>query len=192
MINRIIIYYFILLSWGYAQPGLGCKIKSWHLKPIISMFNPYCQDQTWDPKTYTQTAYMGDVKIEILQSGCDRHHVSFRFQLPLPDTTQALTQAPDYWPKRVYTWLDRCFETQKDWLLFREPFYRQLLRYFDPESFVGLTYNFPVQERNFFYYSTQYDSIVEIKLEIVRYLYSEQINTPGLPLMEDDGFGYWD
>ena len=76
--------------------------------------------------------------------------------------------------------MDRVYDDQLNWQLYRQEFRKQLLRFYSSEAGSGQTYNFPVLERNFFYYETVNQGKVEVHIEVVRYLYNERVRRPGV------------
>jgi hypothetical protein len=170
----------LLLQYLQIQAQADCKLKRDQLKPIIRNYSPWYYRLTWDDKTKTETAWAGNqTEIKISQSGCDRHHTAFVFKTPIseiPDNT-----ADTYWPEQLFCWLDNIYEYNSDWMLFRLEFRKQLLRFYEANAEPGQSFNFPVLERNFFYYETRHEDRKEIHLEIVKYLYNEKIKRPGRP-----------
>jgi len=169
---------FVLLPiTGFSQQD--CKLKKVEMLPVINRFNPFFYQQSWDEKTKTQTAKMDAFsEVSIKQSGCDRHHIAFVFKVPLPDSNLVL---PDYyWVNRLYAWMDRVYAESSDWELYKEEFHTQLNRYYTNDASIAQQYNFPVLERNFFFYSNANEGKKEIHLEIVKYIYNDKVIRPGV------------
>lgn len=174
-----ILFIILFLCTGFISAQTDCKLKKENLRPLIANNSPYFYRLSWDDKTKTETGKMDEnTDIQIKQSGCDRHHMAFVLKFPAPDTS--VQHPADYWPSRLFIWLDRVFENNRDWTLYRLDFRKQLLRFYSAETESGQTFNFPILERNFFYYETLSQGKKEIHLEIVRYLYNDRVKRPGV------------
>jgi|GEM_PF-4622760 len=174
---------FNLLSF-HVVAQVDCKLKKDQLSPLIRVYSPWFYRLTWDDKNKIETAKAGNhTEVKISQSGCDRHHTAFIFKVPL--TEIPATPAETYWPDQLFCWLDNIYEYNSEWMLYRLEFRKQLIRFYDVQAAPGQTFNFPVLERNFFFYETVHDEKKEIHLEIVRYLYNEKIKRPGRPEEEE-------
>jgi len=172
-----------LLCWllaffpHFGNSQVDCKVKKEMMKPLIRNYSPYFYRLSWNDKNKTETAILDkDSELTISQSGCDRHHTAFVFKFP--EMNEELPEG--YWPGQLFLWLDRVFEYNTDWVLFRVEFRKQLLRYYQNGEDPGQTFNFPVLERNFFYYDTRNQGKMEIHLEIVQYIYNDKIKKPGV------------
>lgn len=176
-----ILFSLLLIVGGIASgwSQTDCKLRKETLRPVIRNSSPYFYRLTWDDKTKTETARIDEQSdLKITQSGCDRHHTAFVFRFPLADSTQP--QPEFQWPELLFIWLDRVYEDNLSWNLYRLEFRKQLQRFYDSQAGAGQTFNFPVLERNFFYYETLNQGKTEIHLEIVRYLYNERVRRPGV------------
>ncbi len=170
-------FLFFCLTQAFGQTE--CKLQKGKLKQIIKNSSPYFYRLTWDDKTKTETAQLDEEsELKITQSGCDRHHTAFVFRFPLPDSSLTLPEA--FWPSLAFVWMDRVYDDQLSWQLYRQDFRKQLLRFYSSETGSGQTYNFPILERNFFYYETLNQGKVEVHVEVVRYLYNERVKRPGV------------
>jgi hypothetical protein len=177
MIWRILL--FLLIGFSGLTAQNDCKLRKETLKPLIQNNSPFFNRLTWDDKTKTETALLDESsELHITQSGCDRHHMAFVFKFPMPDSSTRLADA--YWPSLAFIWLDRVFQENLSWQLYRQDFRKQLLRFYDTQAGPGQTFNFPVLERNFFYYETQNKGRMEVHLEIVKYLYNDRVRRPGV------------
>jgi hypothetical protein len=170
---------FLLVFGSQAFCQTECKLPKEKLRPIIQNSSPYFYRLTWDDKTKIETAQLDEEsELKITQSGCDRHHTAFVFRFPLPDSSIALPEG--FWPSLAFVWMDRVYDNQLGWQLYRQDFRKQLLRFYSSETGMGQTYNFPVLEKNFFYYETVNQGKVEVHVEVVRYLYNERVRRPGV------------
>lgn len=171
------IHFLLFTLVGMSQTD--CKLRKETLKPLIKNSSPFFYRLTWDDKTKIESAQLDDgSELKISQSGCDRHHTAFVFKFPAPDSSISLPEA--YWPALIFVWMDRVYDDNLNWQLFRQDFRKQLLRFYANDAGFGQTYNFPVLERNFFYYETLNQGKVEIHLEMVKYLYNDRVRRPGV------------
>jgi hypothetical protein len=176
---RLISYLAFLLPVLSLLAQTDCKLRKETLRPLIQNTSPFFYRLTWDEKNKIEKAQLDELsELQITQSGCDRHHMAFVFKFPQPDSSVILPEA--YWPSLAFIWLDRVFQENLSWQLYRQEFRKQLLRFYDIQAAPGQTFNFPILERNFFYYETAHQGKVEIHLEIVKYLYNDRVRRPGV------------
>lgn len=176
---RAALFILFILGTSMSYGQTECKLRKESLKPLIKNSSPFFYRLTWDDKTKVETALLDESsEVKISQTGCDRHHTAFVFKFPAPDSSIVLPEA--YWPALIFVWMDRVYEDNLSWQLYRQDFRKQLLRFYSNETGVGQTFNFPVLEKNFFYYETLSQGKVEVHLEVVRYLYNDRVKRPGV------------
>ncbi len=83
-------FLLLLLTRAPAQiqisqnPVTGdCRLSSDSLRPIVPLFWPYMRRYEWDPRTKTETLWLGSYQMRIEKRACTRHHITYELHVPL-------------------------------------------------------------------------------------------------------------
>ena len=168
----------------HAQAVEPCRMNEKDLKPIIDSFNPFFTDHTWDDVTKTESARLDPYRLVLIrQKACQRHHVLFTLMIEkneVHDTSK-------FWVSETFVMLKRVYFSAGDFAPYRKKFEKEFIRYFEMYG-VNQSFNFPVEDRTFIVMIESGDWGAKINIEMVRYLLSAKVKTPGIPREKDDGW----
>jgi len=184
---------FFLFTAGLAQiqisqnPLTGdCRLPPDSLRPLVPLFWPYMYRYEWDPRTKTETLWLGpQQQVRIEQRACNRHHITYELRVPLnyplyPGLTKGLFSLLD-------TFLVRLHQDNPEFLALKDILLPRLLAQLEARS-LGEVAMLPYQEWNFLMQVDTDRTSAYIRLETIRYISSQAIRKPGIPDYLDDAW----
>jgi len=162
-----------------------CRLSMDSLRPIVPLFWPYMRRYEWDPRTKTETLWLGPYQLRIEQRACTRHHITYELRVPLnypltPSLTQGLVSLLD-------TLLMRLHRENPEFLAIKDIVLPRLLAQLQVRS-LGDVAMVPYQEWNFLAQIDTDRTSAYIRLETIRYISSQAIRKPGIPDYMDDAW----
>ncbi len=191
--NNILLFFFLiqpLLGLGqfFTQEKDGnCKVDASYMKPIIQRFNPFFIEHHYDDETKNETAKLSDGKIVIIdQRACIRHHIAIQYIIS-PDEFKVNNSNYKILLKEWFSILNKLFYGDYDYLKFKTEFENTIAQKIE-ESAIGRAFSFPIDDRTFITQMDFGEWGSKLQLEIVKYIYTENISKPGVPEYTDDGY----
>ncbi len=185
-----LIFFFpcIALCQFFTNEGEGnCKVDASYMKPIIKRFNPFFIEHNYDDDTKNETAKLSEGKIIIIdQRACIRHHIAIQYIIS-PDELKVNSSNYKILIKECFSLLNKLFFQDFDYLKFKTEFETIFYKKIE-ENGIGRAFSFPIDDRTFIAQLDFGDWGSKLHLEIVKYLYTQNINLPGVPEYTDDGY----
>ncbi len=191
-IYQWIIFFVVCPYWVYGQfftkeSESNCKVDASYMKPIIQRFNPFFIEHHYDDETKNETAKLSDGKIVIIdQRACVRHHIAIQYIIS-PDELKVNHSNIRILIKEWFSILNKLFYGDYDYLKFKTEFESNVSNRFE-EIIMGRAFSFPINDRTFIAQIDYGDWGSKIQLEIIKYIYTENIIKPGVPEYTDDGY----
>jgi len=165
----------------------NCKVDASYMKPIIQRFNPFFIEHYFDDITKNETAKISDNKIIIIdQRACIRHHIAIQCIIS-PDEIKINRNNYKILINEWFSLLNKIFYQDYDYLKFKTEF-ESLLSKKVEENQEGKAFSFPIHDRTFIAQMDYGEWGSKLQLEIVKYIYTENINKPGVAEYTDDGY----
>lgn len=179
--------FFAYPQFFTTEPEGNCKVDASYLKPIIQRFNPFFIEHHFDDQTKNETAKLSDGKIVIIdQRACMRHHIAIQYIIS-PDELKVNYSNYKILIQEWFSLLNKLFYGDYDYLKFKTEF-ENLIRNKIDEYSIGRAFSFPINDRTFIAQMDFGDWGSKLQLEIVKYIYTENITKPGVPEYTDDGY----
>jgi len=177
-----------LLIFGNRSFGQDdCRLKPSEFRPIIQAFNPFFTNHQWKATDKVELARLDDHRaIAIAQSGCIRHHIQVNLMLD----PAVVSFDAKFWEEEAAMIMYAIF--------YKDPKYQAYQQEFE-EKFAQKMYdgsrnqefNFPIGTRNFVCKVIPTGAHPTLQLEMVEYVFKEEIlrkKAVYLPDSRDDGW----
>ncbi|MCB9231648.1 MAG: hypothetical protein H6581_08295 [Bacteroidia bacterium] len=170
-----------------AIPMLGltqCRLNYEDLKPIISRYNPFFTDHSWDDNEKVEAARLDPWRLLIVrQKGCLRHHVLFTMMIDKED----IYPSNRFWVNETLVMMKRIYFDDAEYLTWKRQFEVEFIKQFLLNG-PNVLFNFPVGERTFICKVEVGDWGAKIRMEVVKFIIVEKIKRPGIAREADDGW----
>jgi hypothetical protein len=179
----LFLFAFFLIPASHAQPD--CRVKKESFQPIIAVYNPFFTDHHWDNLEKYEKARLGPYRrLLISQSGCKRHHVNIIYLIK----KDVIQNRPSFWKQETYSLMQALFFENPEYEKYRQEFEEAFSEKIDQYG-LNQSFNFPMGSRNFVC-EVRYDPErgANILIEMVHYIFAENIRKKGIPRSEDDGW----
>lgn len=180
-----LLFVFFNLIGANSLSAQDCRLDFEALPSVISRFNPFFYEHTWDNKNKKETAYLDKNRfIAIEQDGCERHHIRLTMIIA-PKGFSKITY--DFWIGEVNQMLQKIFYKNPYYYSFSDEFSMLFAQYLYQNGY-GKLFKFNIREISFRCELSNGDWGAKVELEIIRYLYNKKIIKPGRPRNKDDGW----
>jgi hypothetical protein len=179
---------FTAFSQFFTKESEGnCKVDASYMKPLIQRFNPFFIEHHYDDESKNETAKLSDGRIIIIdQRACTRHHIVIQYIIS-PDELRINSSNYKLLLKEWFGLLNKLFFADYDYLKFKTELESTLSKKIEDIG-MGRAFTFPINDRTFIAQMDYGDWGSKLQLEIVKYIYTEKINLPGVPEYTDDGY----
>lgn len=174
----------LIMGGQQVQAQGGCRMSRSEIRPIIDRYNPFFTDHTWEDPTKTETARLDPMRLLIIQQkACLRHHVLYVQHI---EPTE-IEDSDRFWITEMLVMLKRVHFNDPIYVEYKNEFEKEYIRQFLANG-LNSTFTFPLNDRTFICRVEKGDWGAKIKLEIVRFIFRENIKQPGIAREKDDGW----
>lgn len=184
MKNKLIALIFLALSATSLSAQIDCRMHEDELVAVVSKFNPFFTDHSWDDASKTETARMDPERLLVIrQKACLRHHVLFNLIID----ASAVENDDRFWITETLVMMKRVYFDDSEYLDYKTKFEKAFVRQFQANG-VNTNFTFPVDDRSFICRIEFDDWGAKIKVESVKFILQEHVKQPGIDRRQDDGW----
>lgn len=183
---RILLLFCCLFSLGLTLQAQrrDCHMTFAELRPIVDRYNPFFTDHTWENPSKTETVRMDPMRLLVIQQkACLRHHILFSLHID----PSVVEDNDRFWITEILVMLKRIYFNDPVYIEYKKGFEKEYIRQFLAAG-LNKTFTFPLNDRTFICRVERGDWGAKLRLEIVKFVFRENIKQPGIARDKDDGW----